>query len=73
MLWGSILNLILYAKSIEVIAKSDDTYRVFGLAPGQQPYRILVVDEADLNRNALTRLLEQVELIAEVAGSELSN
>lgn len=45
-----------------------DTSRVIGMAPGQPAYRILVVDDYELNRQLLARLLEPVGFEVRTAG-----
>jgi signal transduction histidine kinase/CheY-like chemotaxis protein/ligand-binding sensor domain-containing protein len=44
----------------ETPAPSADRRRVASLAPGQEPVRVLVVDDTPLNRTVLTRLLAAV-------------
>ncbi len=44
----------------EPLDEGVDTRRVIGLAPGEPPYRLLVVDDKEANRRLLSQLLEPV-------------
>ncbi len=48
------------AEAADVLQKQQQTRQVLGLEPGQPSYRILVVDDRDLNRLLLTKLLTPV-------------
>jgi len=57
--------------ALETIAEPKDRRRVASLAPGQAPVRVLVVDDAALNRTVLTRLLAAVGFdVRAAAGGE---
>jgi signal transduction histidine kinase/DNA-binding response OmpR family regulator len=51
------------------ISKQKPTHRVIGLAPGQQQYRILVVDDRVENRQLLLKLLRPIGFAVEEASN----
>jgi signal transduction histidine kinase/ActR/RegA family two-component response regulator len=59
---GTIFQFDIQVKLAEVadLPEPQQTRRVLGLEPGQPEYRILVVDDRDLNRRLLTKLLSPV-------------
>lgn len=59
---GSLFRVCLPVSVAEAgaTAPADEAQRVVGLAPGQQQWRILVVEDEPLNRLLLGRLLEEV-------------
>jgi signal transduction histidine kinase/CheY-like chemotaxis protein len=57
---GTIFRVELPLARGDAVAPSAEAPRVVGMAPGQGPYRVLIVDDAHDNRRLLTRLLTQV-------------
>jgi CheY-like chemotaxis protein len=53
----------------DAIVAAKDRRRVASLAPGQQSFRVLVVDDAPLNRTVLSRLLAAVGFLVREAAS----
>ncbi|HEX8789414.1 MAG TPA: ATP-binding protein, partial [Polyangiaceae bacterium] len=57
---GTTFSVTLALPTAEASPSRADPRRVVGLAPGQGPYRVLIVDDAPDNRAVLARLLDKV-------------
>ncbi|NEQ49955.1 MAG: response regulator [Leptolyngbya sp. SIO3F4] len=55
------------AKAVDVKVQTTEAKRVIGLAPDQDTYRLLVVEDVEENRQLLTRVLELVGFEVQVA------
>ena len=51
-------NIVLEETDNASVAQKDETRRVVGLQPGQQPFRVLVADDKQDNRDLLVQLLQ---------------
>ncbi len=66
---GTRFQFTIHALGVDpaTVASPQPQYRVIGLAPHQPQYRILVVDDLEMNRQWLVKLLRSVEFEVEEA------